>query len=107
MMTNRYAPCCGKTPIVRNGKKHGRQRFLCKDYSRTFVETAGTIMYHSHKPGDMWGRMIRDTLAGEALSHSEKESGISHTCAFNMRHRILMAMQAFSEEHPYVLSGTS
>ena len=100
-------PYCGKTHVVRNGKKHGKQRFLCKDCNRTFVETTNTIMYNSHKPGDVWARMIQDTLAGEALSHSEKELGISHTCAFNMRHKILMAMQAFSEEHPTVLSGTS
>jgi hypothetical protein len=37
--------------------------------------------------------MFSDTVAGNSLPYSEKRLGISHQAAFNMRHKILIAIQ--------------
>lgn len=86
-------PYCSSNHVIRYGKKHGKQRFLCKDCRHTFVTTTHTVMSKSHYGKDIWNEMFLDTIAGHSLSFSEKRLGISHQAAFNMRHKILIAIQ--------------
>ena len=62
-------PYCGSTSLIRYGKKHGKQRFLCKaeDCGHTFVSTRNTVMYWSHQPTAVWRKVIADTLEGVSL----------------------------------------
>lgn len=64
-----------------------------------------TLMANSHYGRSVWADFIRDTLCGDSLDHSAHEYGLSHQSAFNMRHKVLMALQNLLETNPVLLSG--
>ena len=98
-------PYCNKTHVIKYGYKTGKQRFLCHDCKRTYMHSTNTIMSNSHYNQSVWTDFIRDTLCGVSLDKSAKKYGFSHQTAFNMRHKILMALQDLLENNPVLLSG--
>lgn len=100
-------PYCSGKNVIRFGLKRGKQRFLCKDCGRTFVETTNTVMSMSHYGRDIWEAMFLNTIDGNALSFSEEKLGISHQAAFNMRHKILLAMQDIAADIPTMLNDVT
>ena len=100
-------PCCGSSHIVRNGKKRGKQRFLCKSCCQTFVTTMHTVMSMSHYPAAVWKEVIADTLGGNAIDYTVKHRDLSHQCVFNMRQKILLAMQYIAYSDPVMLGQVS
>lgn len=96
-------PYCGETHFVRNGKKHGKQRFLCKSCGRTFITTTHTIMSMSHQPAAAWKEVIADTLHGNSLDYTAKRLALSHACVFSMRHKLLAAFQDIRSLNPVIL----
>ena len=98
-------PYCNKTHVIKYGHRKGKQRFLCRDCKRTYMRSTNTIMSNSHYNQSVWTDFIRDTLCGVSLDKSAKKYGFSHQTAFNMRHKILMALQDFLENNPVLLSG--
>lgn len=61
-------------------------------------------MSHSHYGRSVWHDFIRDTLSGMTLDHSAEKLGFSHQTAFNMRHKVLIALQDLISGSPAVLS---
>lgn len=100
-------PYCSSHNVIRFGIKRGKQRFFCKDCEHTFVETTNTVMSMSHYGKDIWEAMFLDTIEGNSLSYSERQLGISHQAAFNMRHKILLAMQDIAATAPTKLGEVS
>ena len=100
-------PYCKSEHIIYFGFKNGKQRFRCKECKRTFITTTNTVMSCSHYGIDVWESMLEHTLKGYSLPFSEKELGLSHQAAFNMRHKLLLAMQDNREENPCILSDVS
>ncbi len=100
-------PYCSGNIVIRYGKKHGKQRFLCKKCDKTFVTTINTVMSMSHQTAAVWEAMIEDTLNGNALTYSEKRLKISHQVAFNMRHKILLELEAHNSAEPTLLDEVS
>ena len=96
-------PYCGSKQIVRNGKKCGKQRFLCKSCDRTFVTTTHTLLSMSHSPASVWKEVIIDTLRGNAIDYTADRLGLSHTGIFNMRHKFLLALQDMVTQSPVIL----
>lgn len=47
-------PLCGSTSVNKNGKKDGRQIYLCKACVKTFGDTYGTLLYHSKLTVKQW-----------------------------------------------------
>lgn len=84
-----------------------KQRFLCRECNRTFMQTTNTLMANSHYGHSLWADFIRDTLCGDSLDKSAQKYGFSHQTAFNMRHKVLMALQNLLETEPVILSGTA
>lgn len=97
-------PYCGSSSIIRYGLKHGKQRFLCKSCGKTFLPTTHTIMSMSHYPANVWKEVITDTLRGNAIDYSVKRLGVSHQAVFDMRHKILLALQDLPETKNVCLS---
>lgn len=64
-------------------------------------------MAGSHYSRSIWHDFIRDTLYGKSLDYSAARFGFSHQTAFNMRHKVLMALQDMLEQEPVVLSGVA
>lgn len=98
-------PYCGETHIIKYGRIRGKQRFQCRSCGQTFIHTTNTLMAQSHYPQSVWVDFIRDTLCGKSLDHSVKKCGFSHQTAFDMRHKVLMALQDLLAMEPVVLSG--
>ena len=98
-------PYCGENNAVKYGHTGGKQRFLCKKCRRTYIHTTNTLMENSHYGQSVWAGFIRDTLYGESLDYSAERLGFSHQTAFNMRHKVLMALEDMREQEPVRLSG--
>lgn len=98
-------PYCGGNRIIKYGHKNGKQRFLCKDCQQTYMHTTNTLMANSHYGQSVWIDFILDTLYGETLDGSAENFHFSHQTAFNMRHKVLMALQAMLIQEPVSLSG--
>ena len=98
-------PYCGKAHVIKYGHRKGKQRFLCHDCKQTFMNTTNTLMANSHYNQSIWADFIHDTLCGETLDFSAEKYGFSHQTAFNMRHKVLMALQDQLENNPVLLSG--
>ena len=95
--TSERIPCphCGSHNIILYGFKCGKQRYLCKPCGKTYVPTTGTVLSMSHFGMDVWQDFLRQTLEGDSLSYAEKTLGLTHQTAFNMRHKLLMALEDF------------
>jgi transposase-like protein len=104
-------PCCPRCNgniVVKDGFKRKKQRYCCKECGRTFVSTTGTVMENSHYGIDIWKMVAEDTLNGNVpLDVTAKKAGFSHATAFNMRHKLLLALEARMQENKPILSGIS
>ena len=98
-------PYCGGSHVIKYGHKNGKQRFLCKDCQKTFMHTTNTLTANSHYDRLGWTGFVRDTLYSETMDDSAERFGFSHQTAFNMRHKVLMALQDMLEKDPVSLSG--
>ena len=94
-------PRCQSADVVRYGTRCNKRRFLCKGCGRTFVETTNTIMFMSHQSKTVWNEVIKDTFACVSLHKTAERLETSHQCVFDLRHKILLALQ---EEKNTVLS---
>ena len=86
-------PFCGSPNIVRNGKRHKKQAYLCKDCAKTFVETATSAIAYSHCSKTVWKQVIRDTVDGVSLDKTAESLDLTHSTVFNMRHKILYGIE--------------
>jgi transposase-like protein len=96
---------CGGTAVVRNGKRGGRQAYICKDCGKTFLQNAKTAIAHSHSSETVWAQVIRDTVNGVSLDETADSLDLAHSTVFNMRHKILHAAEQSIIASPVVLEG--
>lgn len=101
-------PICNGQNIIKFGnrihKGKKKQRFMCKDCRRTFMHTTNTLLQNSHFERSVWIDFIRDTICGVSLDKSAEKYHFSHQTAFNMRHKILMALEDWFDANPTKLS---
>jgi transposase-like protein len=91
---------CGSISVVRNGKRRGKQAYLCKDCKKCFVETATSAISHSHSGETVWKQVIRDTVEGISIDKTAESLDLAHSTVFNMRHKILNCLeQAIQNSH--------
>ena len=98
-------PKCKGDRIVRNGRKHGKQAFLCRTCGKSFVETSNTTLFNSHSAEAVWKQVIRDTVSGVSIDKTADELHLNHKTVFNMRHKILFAIEQEELENPTKLTG--
>ena len=65
--------------------------------------TTNTIVAESHQPISVWRQFVADTLHLRPLDDSAQELNLSHQCAFDMRHKILFALQDLYQDNPTML----
>lgn len=100
-------PYCSDIRAIRYGHKCGKQRFLCKQCGRTFVTTTNTVMSHSHFDKAVWQEVISDTVQGNAIGYTANRLAINHRTVFDMRHKLLLALQELPEAEQVLLEGVS
>ena len=85
-------PHCGSENTVKNGWRHGKQAYICRDCKKTFVSTTGTIRHRSHQTTDVWMDAIVDTKNGLSLQKSSDRIGLCKEAIMEMRHKIRNTM---------------
>lgn len=98
-------PHCNSSLVVKNGKKHKKQAYLCRSCGKSFVETTMTARQNSHSSETVWMAVVEDTVDGVSLDETAEKLGISHATAFNMRHKILSALESEEIAKPTSLKG--
>jgi len=98
-------PQCASHEIVRNGKRNGRQAYLCRECGKTFVQTATSAIAHSHGGATVWEQVIRDTVYGVSLDQTALDLDLAHSTVFNMRHKILNRIEQEISANPFALEG--
>ncbi len=95
--TVRACPYCGSQTIIKYGHKCGKQRFYVKSVKKNFVTITHTIMYKSHFPINAWKKVITDTVSGKPIDYTAGRLGPYHQAVYDMRHKILMALQELDD----------
>ncbi|MDR1256554.1 MAG: IS1595 family transposase [Spirochaetaceae bacterium] len=98
-------PFCGSVNILRNGKRHKKQAYLCKGCAKTFVETATFAIAYSHSGETVWKQVIRDTADGVSMDKTAESPDLTHSTVFNMRHKILYSVEQALLGMPLQLNG--
>jgi transposase-like protein len=98
-------PNCASEKIVRNGKKNGRQFYLCRSCGKAFVETAGSAIANSQSSKSVWKQVIRDTVEGISIDKTAESLDLSHPTVFHMRHKILHCLNQAIINNPRMLDG--
>ena len=97
-------PHCGAS-AKRNGHKDKKQRYKCNGCGKTFVEATHSAMSYSHYGEAVWKQVVRDTIEDISLEQTASSLGISIPTAFNMRHKILLALETEEALQPTILNG--
>ena len=103
---SKSCPHCKSAKVVRNGKSRGRQMYLCRNCKRTFSETRGSGIAHSHSSPTVWTQVISDTVNGIAIDKTADSLDLHHETVFNMRHKILYCIEKSLIVAPTTLTGT-
>lgn len=101
----KVCPHCKSSRTVRNGKRHSRQAYICRDCEKTFVETTGSAIANSHSSTTVWRKVIKDTVNGISLDKTAEELDLHHETVFNMRHKILFLVEQELLSSPVGLDG--
>jgi len=79
-------PHCQSKTIKRHGKCHGLQRYICKEYRKTFMPTTNTPwarLRHKNK----WLSYLNTMCDSKVLRVAAKECQINLKTSFRWRHR--------------------
>jgi transposase-like protein len=97
---------CGSINLYRNGKRHGKQAYLCRDCGKTFVETSGSAIAYSHTSDTVWKQVISDTVNGVSIDDTASDLDLSHDRVFHMRHKILKRLEDEALNDNAMMVGT-
>lgn len=90
----RVCPFCGCKHVVRNGhRKDKTQRYMCREYGKSFVITTNSITSSTRKDLLVWENYINCMMKGMSVRESAEACGIHRNTAFAWRHKILDALQ--------------
>ena len=81
-------PYCRSASVSKNGHNRSKQRYRCMDCGKTFVETTGSVIHHSHFGDYIWKQAIRDALDGTSITESAERLNITRPTARSMRRNI-------------------
>ena len=98
-------PHCRSKAIVRNGKRHKKQAYLCRSCGKSFVETTASAIQNSHSSKTVWKEVIRDTIDGVSIDKTAENLALAHSTVFNMRHKILFCIEQAIFSEPVELEG--
>jgi transposase-like protein len=101
----KVCPHCKSPAIVRNGKRHNRQAYICRNCAKTFVETTGSPIANTSSSKTVWRAVIRDTVNGLSLAKTAASLDLHHETVFYMRHKILMRIEQELADSPIYLNG--
>lgn len=96
--------CKGRGTFIKKGFSGRKQRYQCKSCGKKFTYDALQLTYWSHQTPDKWVTLIEDTISLKSLKEVEKDLGVSHPTAQNMRHKLLAFLSKNMKNMP-ILDG--
>ena len=103
--SNVECPHCQSAKVVRNGRKHKKQYYLCRDCKKCFAPTTKSPICGSHSSPTVWKQVISDTVNGVSIDKTADNLDLHHETVFNMRHKILYCVEQSLIANPTVLTG--
>lgn len=88
-----YCPYCKSVHVIGHGHYRNRQRYKCKDCSKTFNDLTCSPMAGTHHP-EKWGKYIQCIADGMTLPKIVKIIDISLSTAFYWRHKVLNSLSS-------------
>lgn len=98
-------PYCEEGKVEKNGKRKGKQRYICRKCKKSFTKRTKTVMENSHSGEAMWKQVIRDTINGVSIDETAENLSMHHETIFNMRHKILYSIETAQKGKKEQLSG--
>ena len=95
-------PYCKSININKNGKKNGKQRYICKECGKYFIPISKSMFIKTHHKYINWLDFIHCELLGLSLEEESYECDISKTTAFYWRHKLYSYLAISSKP---ILSG--
>lgn len=86
---------CNGTDVVRNGKRNGVQRYLCRNCKKSFSDLTNSATYRSKMGLDKWLKYAKCMLNGYSIRKSAEEVEINIATSFYWRHKILNCISEF------------
>lgn len=101
-----YCPHCGCTGNLQKfGLFNGKQRYRCKDCSRTFICINESISTRTRKELSVWEQYIECMLDDLSIRKSAEVCKIFLRTSFTWRHKILDALVQKAEHEHYFNQG--
>lgn len=92
-------PICGDVEkIVKNGKRSGTQRYICKHCKKSFVANTNSILERTHKPLSVWKKFLECMVNGMSILKTAEVCEINKNTAFAWRHKVLDALSQILKE---------
>lgn len=92
-------PICGDVEkIVKNGKRAGIQRYICKHCKKSFVANTNSILERTHKPLSVWKKFLECMVHGMSILKTAELCEINKNTAFAWRHKVLDALSQIMED---------
>jgi transposase-like protein len=91
----KVCPHCEHDEVSRNGKYHGKQRYICKSCRKTFTDFTLSPKHNSKKDVKQWIQYAKCMINGYSIRKCADEVNISVPTSFYWRHKILDAIRAF------------
>jgi transposase-like protein len=85
-------PHCRSLKVILNGRVRGKQRYLCRDCSRTFGDHSDTPLRGTHLP-EKWLPFMECMIQGLSLRRCEEVLEVTWVTLFYWRHKILAAIK--------------
>jgi transposase-like protein len=101
LTTKKACPHCTSLLVHKRGKQSGVQMYKCKDCTKWFSSTTGTVLWDIKKK-DKWQMYLSCMQRNIPIKKAAIEVGICIQTSFNWRHKILSIL---SVEVPVKLTG--
>lgn len=92
-------PICGDVEhIVKNGKRAGSQRYICKHCKKSFMANTTSILERTHKSISVWKKFLECMVHGMSILKTAEVCEINKNTAFAWRHKVLDALSQMVED---------
>lgn len=92
-------PICGDVErIVKNGKRAGSQRYICKHCKKSFMANTTSILERTHKSISVWKKFLECMVHGMSILKTAEICEINKNTAFAWRHKVLDALSQMVED---------
>lgn len=92
-------PICGDVEhIVKNGKRAGSQRYICKHCKKSFMANTTSILERTHKSISVWKKFLECMVHGMSILKTAEVCEINKNTAFAWRHKVLDALSQIMED---------